>query len=173
MTASRIGRIAFIIIMTAALYLLITNPAETAPAPTECETWAYAEGEDNYPDSIIMHTIGCDNDGSVGGTYYRAEGRCAYVARDAYRNHGLAANSQELVDHMQARNCATFEDGTYDDLETNGTDASAHGDLTTPMSRSRCAVAWTTHPPLDKRNPGTYTTVSRDEAEGGTNEDHQ
>lgn len=98
-------------VMAVCFYLLWTNPADAKFVP-ECERWAYYEGEDNYPDSIIMHTIGCDNDGTVGGDYERMEGECAYHARRGYRN-GLAANSVELRNYVAKFGCVQWEDGSY------------------------------------------------------------
>jgi hypothetical protein len=118
--------IAWLVIMVGGFYLLATNPNPEAYGQgvtitvtrvgkpnTECQRWAYNEGEDGYPDSPIMHTIGCDNNGLVGGVYQRMEGECYLHARRAYRSKGLAANSVELKNYVESFGCTQWEDGTY------------------------------------------------------------
>jgi hypothetical protein len=111
-------QIAIIIAGFVAAFLLVTNPAE-ARVNGECERWAYNLGEDNYPDSIIMHTIGCDNSGETFAPYVRDEGRCAAIARAAFRNRGLPAASLALDNYMMTRGCDTLDDGTYHDLRAS------------------------------------------------------
>lgn len=113
--------IIWLVVMFGGLYILVTNPNPEAYGAeitfaNECELWAYIEGEDNYPDSAIMHSIGCDNNGLVGGTYHRMEGECYLHARRGYRN-GLDAASPELVQYVKSFGCEAFEDGSYRNVD--------------------------------------------------------
>lgn len=119
-TRGRVLNMLLVLACIAAIYLLLTNPAE-ASVTSECERWAYDLGEDNYPDSYLMHTIGCDNSGETFAPYVRGEGRCAAIARNAYRTHELQPGTAMLDTHMILRGCDTMEDGSYDDLRAHRT----------------------------------------------------
>ena len=109
-------QIAVIIISLMAAFILASHPADAA---SECNRWAYAEGEDGYPDSIIMKTIGCDDGYYADGDYERAEGQCAAIARSAYRTGIYEANSAALRQYMRHRGCVTHEDGSYEPVGAN------------------------------------------------------